>query len=76
MQEIRSSNPPVVTGIYDPNKSWARHHRSLKLGSKLKYLNKITEVVIALYKILMTENNTSDNYDYCPPKQVGKESFE
>ena len=38
-QEIRSSNPPVDTGICDPNKSRARHHRSLKLGSKLKYLN-------------------------------------
>ena len=38
MQEIRSSNPPVVTGICDPNKSRARHHRSFKLGSKLKYL--------------------------------------
>ena len=39
MQEIRSSNPLVVTGVYDPNKSRARHHRSLKIGSKLKYLN-------------------------------------
>ena len=39
MQEIRSSNPPVVTGICDPNKSRVRHHRSLKLGSKLKYLS-------------------------------------
>ena len=39
MQEIRSSNPPMVTGICDPNKSRARHHRSFKLGSKLKYLN-------------------------------------
>ena len=37
MEEIRSSNPSVVTGICDPNKSRARHHRSLKLGSKLKY---------------------------------------
>ena len=27
MQEIRSSKPPVVTGICDPNKSGARHHR-------------------------------------------------
>ena len=27
MQEIHSSNPPVVTGICDPNKSQARHHR-------------------------------------------------
>ena len=40
MQEIRSSNPPVVTGICDPNKSRARHRRSLKLSSKLKYLIK------------------------------------
>ena len=38
MQEIHSSNPPVVTGVFDSNKSRARHHRSLKLGSKLKYL--------------------------------------
>ena len=28
----------MVTGICDPNKSQARHHQSLKLGSKLKYL--------------------------------------
>ena len=27
MQEIRSSNPPVVTEICDPNKFRARHHR-------------------------------------------------
>ena len=27
MQEIRSSNPPVVTGFCDPSKSRARHHR-------------------------------------------------
>ena len=39
MQKIRSSNPPVVTGICDPNKSQAQHHRSLKLDSKLKHLN-------------------------------------
>ena len=38
-QDVYSSNPPVVTGICDPSKSWARHHHSLKLGSKLKYLN-------------------------------------
>ena len=36
MQEIRCSNPLVVTGICDPNKSRARHHRSLKLGSKFE----------------------------------------
>ena len=31
MQEIRSSNPPVVTGISDPNKSQARHHQRVHL---------------------------------------------
>ena len=31
MQKICSSNAPVVTGICIPNKSGARHHRSLKL---------------------------------------------
>ena len=40
MLKICSSNPPVVTGICDPHKSRARHHCSLKLGSKLKYLNR------------------------------------
>ena len=42
MQEIRTSIPPVVAGICDPNKSWARHHNSLKLASKLTYLNEGT----------------------------------
>ena len=31
MQEIRSSNPPVVIGIYDSNKSRARQYRSLTI---------------------------------------------
>ena len=39
MQKIHSSNPTVVTGICDPNKSQAQHHHSLKLGLKLKDLN-------------------------------------
>ena len=41
MQEIGISNPPLVIGICDPNKSLARHRHSLKLCSKLKYLNKV-----------------------------------
>ena len=41
MQDICSSNPPTVNRICDPNKSWAQHHCSLKLGLKLKYLNLI-----------------------------------
>ena len=35
MQEICSPNPLVVTGLCDSNKSRARHHRTLKFGSKL-----------------------------------------
>ena len=31
MQEISSSSPPVVTGICDWNKSWARYHRSYRV---------------------------------------------
>ena len=34
-----SSQVSNYDGICDPNKSWVRHHCSLKLGSKLKYLN-------------------------------------
>ena len=45
MQEIRSSNPPVVAGICDPNKSRARYHHSLKLGSKLKYIKSILQFI-------------------------------
>ena len=41
MQEDRSSNPPVVTGICGFNKSPSRHHRSLNFGSKVKYLTSI-----------------------------------
>ena len=36
---MASSNPLVVTGICDLNKSRARHHRSWKLGLKSNYLN-------------------------------------
>ena len=39
---VCSSNPPVVTGICDPNKSRAQHHCSFKFSSKLKYLNRST----------------------------------
>ena len=39
MQEILSSIPHVVTGICDPNIIRTRHHCSLKLSSKLKYIS-------------------------------------
>ena len=39
MQEIRGSNPPVVTGICDPNESRARDHPSFK--STLSFRSKL-----------------------------------
>ena len=54
MQEIRSSNVPVVTRTSDPNKFQARDHRSMELDSKLKYLNtaNIFEIPIMANHIL------------------------
>ena len=42
MLQIRSSNPPLVTGICDPNKFRAWYHRSLK-GSVLQKWLKTNE---------------------------------
>ena len=53
MQEIRSWNPPVVTEMCDPNKSGARHHRSFKLGSKLKYLKALLTLLVVLFVIVI-----------------------
>ena len=38
----------MVTEICDPNKSGARHHRSFKLGSKLKYLKALLTLLVVL----------------------------
>ena len=38
MQEICSSNPPVVTGIFYPNKFWAQHCHSYKLNYIICFL--------------------------------------
>ena len=40
-EEICSSNPPVVTGICDPNKSRALHHRSTKIPFLLGFAIKV-----------------------------------
>ena len=37
MQDIRSSNPAVVTGICDPNKSQAQHHHMLYHANSMKF---------------------------------------
>ena len=57
MQEICSSNPPVVTRICGPNKSRARHHRSFKLGWKLKYL-----IIRSMIKPPLWECTKNENY--------------
>ena len=46
MQEIRSSNPPVATGICDPNKSRTRHHRSLIFALKLHSRNYMPPILV------------------------------
>ena len=35
MQEIRSSNPPVVNENFDPNKSQVQHHHKLRCHFKV-----------------------------------------
>ena len=56
MQEIRSSNPPVVTGICDPNKSRARHHRTyVFFFFVLDIIYKNNKIVSA---IIVIETNT------------------
>ena len=46
----------MVTGICDPNKSQARHHMSLKLGSKWKYLNIKNSSSNKLLRVLIVKN--------------------
>ena len=55
MQEICSSNPPVVIGNCDPKKSRARHHRKyllilIKFTSKISFL---TQFLIVLWNWLL-----------------------
>ena len=74
MQEILSSNSPVVTEICDPNKSRARHHRSLKLASKLKYLKRnvfyrvtcsvFTEIDTSALKYLARYSSINSIFDW------------
>ena len=53
MQEISSSNSCVVTGICVPDKSPAQYHLSLKLGSKLKYLNVLRHLRLFLEELFI-----------------------
>ena len=62
MQENDSSNPPVVTGICDLNKSRARHRSSLKLGSRLKYLNLLLLPAKTSGKLKSNEGLTKTSY--------------
>ena len=56
----------MVTGIFDPNKSRAWHHDSLKLGSKLKYLSKRinkqnTKWSLEVVEVVLVKFNLVDN---------------
>ena len=54
MQEICSSNPPVVTGICDPNKSQAQHHHIRKCFF-FKYIKCLKSVWINIIKTLFVQ---------------------
>ena len=75
MQEIRSSNPPVVTGSCDLYNSQARHHRSLKLGQKLEYLNILIPsylVHVVQQKQNVTKPNINWLFGYSRPRLAFK----
>ena len=59
MQEIYSSNPPVVTGIFELNISRARHHRSLKLISTKKVAKQVLRSAIVITKNYLTFHCTN-----------------
>ena len=54
MQEFCNSNPPVITGSCNHKNTQARHHRNLKLESKLKYFS----ILILSYVIQVRQKNT------------------
>ena len=55
MQEFCNSNPPMITGTCNHKNTQARHHRNLKLESKLKYFNNLilSYVIQVRQKILL-----------------------
>ena len=62
MQEICSSNPPVVAGICDPNKSRVWHHDSLTPFNfaDMHFLTKIKTLQVNKSRILwLAENSNS-----------------
>ena len=65
MQQIRRSNRSVVTGICDPNKSQARHHRSLELDSNLKYLKIIFKIILKYISAMIFRNAEISLYIVC-----------
>ena len=66
MQEIRSSNPPVVTGICDSNKSRARHHRRLNRYMQRSHFlhsqtNSVPDLGRVVFLVKHTKNSTPPN---------------
>ena len=61
MREIHSSNPPVVTGICDPNKSRAQHHCNKELLIKLS-AKKSFKVSIVYSATKYIKNNEANGF--------------
>ena len=65
MQEFRNSNPPVVMGICDPNKSRTRHHCKLIVVLSM-YTNKCVWVFLSpLNKTFDIQHSTQDSTKKC-----------
>ena len=68
MQEICSSNSPVVTEICDPNKSQVRHHHS-----KMILLNILQNGAIYLFKYFVVHTmiiSGNDTFLYYKTNQI------
>ena len=69
MQELHSWNPSEVTEDCDSNNSWRKHHCSLNLGMKFKYLKYnlfiLSLIYVGLFSCVLFPN-THFSYDTFP----------
>ena len=73
MQEIRSSNPPVVTGICDPNKSREGNHR--RIIFKIKngyYLELLTPEIMKLLENTESKITKDKNGENVPHLEISE----
>lgn len=50
MKEIHSSNPPLVTGIFDPNTFQAEHHQ-FETWDNSRYMSTLTSVLTGGFRM-------------------------